>query len=242
MDTLTVYETQHPKRRFGCNGDGGYVVVDLPGDYDYFISGGIGGNITFEVDVLENYPNLQCVAFDGTVNYIPMTHPRLEFRKLNLAKNNSSTTTNLLDEMKPYNNIFMKIDIEGHEFNVLPGVIEKYMNKVKQLVIEIHTPGDIMKHPDYFRGLTHFDHSFMFNMLKDLNKTHTMVHFHANNGCDSHMVDGIKLPNVIECTYIRNDFVKEKVLNKQAFPTTLDRPNVTYRPEYTVDYPPFCHQ
>jgi hypothetical protein len=242
METLTVYESIHAKRRIGSNGDGGYVVIDLPGTYDFFISGGVGNDVTFEVDLLEKYQNIRGIAFDGTVNSIPMKHPRLEFRKLNLAKHNSSTTTNLLDEMRPYNNIFMKMDIEGHEFNVLPGIIDSCIKKVKQLVIEIHTPGDIMKHPDYFRGLSHFDHGFMFNMLKDLNATHTLVHFHANNGCDSHVVDGIKLPNVIECTYIRNDYVKEKVLNTTPFPTELDRPNVPYRPEYIVDYPPFCHK
>ena len=52
--------------------------------------------------------------------------------------------TNLLEYMEKYNDIFMKIDIEGHEFRVMPIIINNnYMNKIKQLVIEIHTPADI---------------------------------------------------------------------------------------------------
>ena len=44
-----------------------YVIVELPGQYDFFISGGISNDVSFEEDLLTKYPNLTCVAFDGTI-------------------------------------------------------------------------------------------------------------------------------------------------------------------------------
>lgn len=241
IETLTLYNSPFPKRRYGPNTDGGYVLVNLPGEYDYFISGGIGGNNDFEIDILNNFANLKCIAFDGTIGNIPSKHERLEFQQKNLGAINSNNLTNLVEEIKPFHNILLKIDIEGHEFNLLPGLISSVITKVKQLVIEIHSPGDIQKHPNYFKGLSHFDHNFMFGMLNELNKTHTLVHFHANNGCALHTYNSTVLPNVFECTYIRNDFILEKTPNNNPLPTSLDFPNVLSKPEYTINYPPFCN-
>ena len=38
---------------------------------------------------------------------------------------------------------FAKLDIEGHEFRILPTFNDEQMNKFKQIVLEIHTPFDI---------------------------------------------------------------------------------------------------
>ena len=55
--------------------------------------------------------------------------------------------------MNNFNDIFMKIDIEGHEFRLMPSIIENNLiNKIKQLVIEIHSPAYIELHPNYFKG------------------------------------------------------------------------------------------
>jgi hypothetical protein len=128
----------------------------------------------------------------------------------------------------------MKIDIEGHEFRLMPTIIEKnYMNKIKQLVIEIHTPADIHMFPDYFKGLSDINNKNMFDLFNKINNTHTLVHFHANNGCNLQKIDEICLPHVFELTYIRNDFVNQKIKNKESLPTILDMKNITHKHEYT---------
>ena len=39
MEHFCVYKSQYTKVRLGKNYDGGYIVCDLFGDYDFFLSG-----------------------------------------------------------------------------------------------------------------------------------------------------------------------------------------------------------
>ena len=235
MQHLILYKSPFPKRRVGKPNDGGYVIAELPGTYDLFLAGGVSSDISFEVQFLNTYPDLTCYAFDGTVTSLPEQDRRVRFVKKNLAAINSDSTTNMQEYMYGKHDIFMKIDIEGHEFRVLPSIIEdNRIQSIKQLVVEIHSPADIQMFPHYFIGLSDIKNSHMFQLFEDLNKTHTLVHFHANNGCKMNVIDGIKLPHVFELTYIRNDFITEKVQNTEILPTSLDMPNVLNSPDYTL--------
>jgi len=135
----------------------------------------------------------------------------------------------------------MKIDIEGHEFRIMPTIIENnLMNKIKQLVIEIHSPADIQLFPDYFKGLSDINNDKMFDLFNKFNKTHTLVHFHANNGCKITKIDGIDVPHVFELTYIRNDYVTEIIRNIEPLPTVLDMKNSLSKPDYILKGFPYC--
>jgi hypothetical protein len=240
MDNLILYKSPFTKKRVGKSNDGGYVIVDLPGHYDLFLSGGISGDISFEEQLLSIYPDLFCYAFDGTISAIPNTNKNIIFVNKNLGSTNDRTMTNLQEYMMHVNNIFMKIDIEGHEFRLMPSIIENNLiSKVKQLVIEIHSPADIALFPDYFNGLQDIKNENMFDLFKQLNNTHTIVHFHANNGCRMQTIDGINLPHVFELTFIRNDFVSEKKRNTEQLPTRLDMPNSPEKPEYILQGYPY---
>lgn len=242
METLTVYKSQYQKKRFGSIRYGSYVLADLPNNYDYLITAGsICNDINFELDILDKNPNLHCIIFDVTTNYSP-DFPRLTLKKLNLSKHNSEISTNLINEIQPYNNILLKMDIEGHEYEIISNIIETgNIHKIKQLIIEIHTPSAINKEPHYFFNLSYVTNTFMFEMLKKLNQTHTLIHFHSNNACGYHINQNTILPDIFKCTYVRNDFNPEKILNNIPFPTLLDKPNVQDRPQYYIDYQPFCH-
>ena len=141
MNNLIVYKAPFSKSRIGDLHDGGYVTVNLPGEYNLFISGGIGNNANFERDLLNRYPNLICIAFDGTINSLPVKNPNLwknrkiNFIKKNLGNKNTTNMTNLCEYMEHSNNIFMKIDIEGHEFRLMPTLIENnYISKIKHFI------------------------------------------------------------------------------------------------------------
>jgi len=162
--------------------------------------------------------------------------------KKNLGNTESETTTNLHSIMENYSNIFMKIDIEGHEFRLFPTFSEEQMKKIQQLVIEIHSPGDIQLHPYYFVGLSDITHSVMMEFFAKINSTHTMVHLHPNNGPATYYVDGIHLPNVFECTFIRNDCVKNRIPNSKPLPTAIDMPNFPDKPVVVFDSYPFVQK
>ena len=242
MDNLIVYNSPFEKMRIGSNADGGYVTAKLPDGYDLFISGGIANNVDFEEHFLKIHPNISGYGFDGTINNLPKSVKNFTFIKKNLGNANNDRLTNLVEYVQNHKNIFMKIDIEGHEFRVMPEIIKNdLMQNIKQLVIEIHTPFDIQLYPDYFTGLHDITLSTMFKLLFDLNKTHTIIHFHANNGCKMAEYDNIKIPHVFELTYIRNDFIKEKVQNTERLPTKLDFKNVQHKPDYSFDSYPYCN-
>jgi hypothetical protein len=227
MNNLIVYNSPFEKMRIGSNADGGYVTAKLPDGYDLFISGGIAKNVDFEEHFLRIHSNIKGYGFDGTINNLPRLVNKFTFIKKNLGNANNNNSTNLVEYIQKHKNIFMKIDIEGHEFRVMPEIIKNdLMQNIKQIVIEIHTPFDIQLYPKYFKGLSDINNSTMFKLLSDFNKTHTIIHFHANNGCKMAKYDNIKIPHVFELTYIRNDFMKEKVKNNEPLPTKLEADKV----------------
>ena len=237
MENLTIYKSPFTKTRIGKPHDGGYVITELPGEYDIFLSGGVSDDISFEKAFLERHSNLKCYAFDGTVSKLPEKNNNITFVKKNLGSINTTENTNLHEYMQNYNNIFMKMDIEGHEFRIIPTFFENgYISKIKQLVVEIHSPADIALHPSYYKTLTDIKNNHMFEMLGNINKTHTLIHFHANNGCNMNNIDGISIPHVFECTFIRNDFIDSnpngKAKNDQPLPTDIDMKNIHYKPDY----------
>jgi len=235
MQHLILYKCPFPKRRVGKSNDGGYVIAELPGTYDLLLAGGVSDDISFETQFLDIHSDLTCYAFDGTVKSLPQQDSRVTFVNKNLASENSETTTNMREYMLDKQNIFMKMDIEGHEFRVLPTFFEdNRIQSIKQLVVEIHSPADIQMFPDYFKGLSDIKNPQMFRLLENINKTHTLVHFHANNGCKMNVIDGIKLPHVFELTYVRNDFVPEKIQNREPLPTPLDMRNKAWDPDYEL--------
>ena len=230
MEHFTVYQCPHPKFRVGRNNDGGYVIASLPGHYDLCLAGGVLDDISFEEHFVTIYP-VDCYAFDGTVDSIATKH--VKFIKKNLAAETTDTTTNLQEYMVDSSNIFLKLDIEGHEFRVLPALIKNGdIHKVKQLVLEIHTPADIQLAPHYYHGLADVTNETMFSMMKELSATHTIVHFHANNAPPMQRIHGVDVPHVFELTLIRNDYVAQRRLNPDPFPTRLDMKNMPCKPEY----------
>jgi len=242
MDSLIVYKTEFDKGRVGRLMDGGYVINRLPGNYDILISGGIGNDISFEKDFLLKHPGTKCMAFDGTssLDINENDIDNIELIKKNIGNTNNDLLTNLHNEIEPYNDIFFKLDIEGHEFRVLPTFSNVQMNKFKQIVLEVHTPFDIEKYPEYFKGLSDIKFKHLFEMLEKINETHTLVHFHGNNGCLMNFVDKLPLPHVFEVTYVRNDFINKKEKNDIPFPTNLDCPNVSDKEQYKLDGFPYC--
>lgn len=230
MEHFTVYECPYPKFRVGKDNDGGYVIASLPGTYDLCLSGGVLDDVSFEEQFVTIYP-VACYAFDGTVDSIITTN--IHFVKKNLAAETTDCTTNLREYMVDVSNVFLKLDIEGHEFRVLPAMIQRGdITKVKQLVLEMHTPADIHLAPGYYYGLTDITNETMFDLMEALNATHTLVHFHANNAPPMQRIEDVDVPHVFELTFIRNDYVSDRRLNTEPFPTRLDMKNMPDRPEY----------
>lgn len=226
MDSLITYESVHPKIRIGREGDGGYVVVNEgPDVYDAFLSCGVADETSFE----ENFPfKGPSWAFDGTISERPKSLPdHITFVRKNIGTENTETVTNMHDIIQNYKNIFLKMDIESHEWR---WILSTDLSPFRQIVIELH---------GIWHGFTDENGPSPVEKIEaayKLARTHHLVHVHGNN-CVGMQPGGP--PWVGEFTYIRKD-VPVKGLNTTPLPLEgIDFPNNPGNPEHNISYWPF---
>lgn len=233
LTCLQVYNFSN-KIRLGKQNDGGYVIGDLNGKYDAYFSCGVSNEESFTEDFLNNYDisKSNCFAFDGTINDYPYQYTTsINFIKKNIGYFNNNKTTNLLEHIQPYENIFLKMDIDGGEYSWFTALTEDDLNKFKQITMEMH-------------GINDDDYDIPFfikvNILKLLNKTHYIIHAHGNN----HRGEVNGVPDVIELTFVRKDYFSEiPLLNFDPLPSpTLDFPNSRCRPDLDLNFYPFVNK
>jgi hypothetical protein len=231
MNHLELLEVKHfdKKVRCGENSDGGYVLAELEGDYDCYISAGISTEESFSRDFIRKY-NMKkenSYGFDGTIADYPYQYTQdITFIKKNIHPSNDDNHTNLSFLTERYNNIFLKMDIEGGEYPWLFQIDESQLSKFKQIVIEFH-------------GITNDGWGCYYNVkvecLKKLAKTHYIVHAHGNN--HSYVMNNI--PDVIELTYVNKNYFAPPP-NRQSLPTPgIDFPNNPYNYDISLDCYPF---
>jgi hypothetical protein len=140
LDLLKVYHFD-PKFRCGNNYDGGYVLGNLNGGYDCYISAGVSDDESFSRDFIKKYNmnEYNSFAFDGTIKSYPYHHTKnISFINKNINTFDDNDNSNLSFLMNKYNNIFLKMDIEGAEYPWLLSLNNDQLNKFKQIVIEFH--------------------------------------------------------------------------------------------------------
>jgi len=230
LELLQVYKFDK-KVRYGCNNDGGYVIAELEGEYDCYISAGISNEESFSRDFINKYNmnEYNSFGFDGTINNYPYNYTnKISFIKKNINSFNDDNNSNLSFLMDKYDNIFLKMDIEGGEYPWLLSIDESRLNKFKQIVIEFH-------------GITQNGWNCHYNdkvkCLEKLSKTHYIVHAHANN--NAHVTNNI--PDVIELTYInKNYFHSIPEFNTEPLPiVNLDFPNNVSYCDINLNFYPF---
>ena len=224
-DVLSYLITHHPfnnKIRLGINRDGGYVIVDGY-DYDFFISGGVGTDVSFEFDFIEKY-KINGVVLDGTVE-APNLPEGLSFVRKNIGNKNNDNLSDLVKYIQDYENIFLKLDIEGGEWNLFTSEFANHLDKIKQITIELH-------------------HLFSNNprilqSLELLSKTHHLVHVHENNNCHVFFnIGNNHYPETLELTFLRKD-CRVRSLNDVPFPLEgIDFPNANYE-NHDLNFYPF---
>ena len=69
--------------------------------------------------------------------------------------------------MEAYDDIFLKMDIEGHEIPWFLSLDSKHMDNMSQMVVEFHFPFSPLE-------------TIVFDKII---RTHILIHFHNNNNC-----------------------------------------------------------
>ena len=229
-ELLQVYEFDQ-KTRCGVEGDGGYVLAELKGDYDCYISAGVSSEESFSRDFIQKYGMNNNYAFDGTIHDYPHQYTRnISFSKKNISSFNDDKHTNLSDLIDAHDRIFLKMDIEGGEYPWLLSIEENQLKKFKQIVLEFHGITD--------EGWGCIQKDKM-KCLEKMAKTHYIVHAHGNNY--GPVRNGI--PDVIELTYVnKNLFASTPTLNRTPLPIpNLDFRNKSNVKDIDLNLYPFVH-
>ena len=145
------------------------------------------------------------------MNELIQTSPQKKnkhFLKKVVQKAQKDNEISLSDLLSNDDGIFLKIDIEGSEYDIIDEVVNKHMI-FNCILIEFHQIKDnIDKFKDTIKKLSHY---------------YSIVHLHGNN--HDPLLENINIPCTLEITLIKKEFVKtDKNINK--FPNKiLDNPN-----------------
>lgn len=220
--------------RHGKSYDGGYVVaVKALNESDILLGYGIDTDNSFEdqYSVIYGKPSY---GFDCGIQHIDSKSKLFTLVKECIAsgaylynKSNSnyqiSSFEQQLDKLKLKNKkIFVKMDIEGAEYDAFPEIINN-QNNITGISLEIH-----LKDLDYTKKALH--------LLKQLDKHFVLLHVHGNNCCINSGFSTTNsigvIPSVIELSYINKSLVTNFVLSKNQFhPLKIDQPNIESAPE-----------
>lgn len=225
---LTPFKIPLQKLRLGRNNDGGYIVFNknlnnLDGIYSY----GINDDVSFDLDFTK-YISKKIHMYDHTIDSLPQNHQSFIFIKE--AGSADNIIRHIQTTNNSSNNLFLKMDIEGCEWDILDKLDEKILNRFQQLVIEFHNIQFLQN--EYF-GNFNITHEIILRVFKKLNQYFYLGHIHGNN------CGGIKdLPNTIECTYIRKDLL-DIIPEIEDIPypiSNLDYPNNPEDSDYILDW------
>lgn len=230
LELLKVYEYEN-KLRLGNKNDGGYVIADANINYDCYISAGVSFEESFSRDFIKKYKmnKTNSFAFDGTISKYPYEYTTdITFINKNIGTENNDETTNLTKLFDKYNNIFVKMDIEGCEYQWIQFMSLEYMSKIAQMVIEIHGVNDDSWNTKHIDKVKCYD---------KLTKTHYLIHAHGNN----YSFYQNHIPATLELTYLNKRFFKtHPILNTRSLPQRgLDSPKHPMIPDMELNIYPF---
>jgi hypothetical protein len=185
--------------RIGSVADGGYVVNNDFSSTDFIVSLGIGDNSDFEYELSDKVELIK--AYDHTVKQIPRNSVNIDFYKLGVkAKPEEGFVTlgEIIGHIPSTHDLILKIDIEGWEWEVLDGITDEELSRFRQIIGEFHDFHDVSKLQRIERVIGRLASRF------------TVINSHANNWAKYDLVKAIAVPDVVEITWLRNDFSSSK--------------------------------
>ncbi len=212
--------------RVGRHNDGGYVMVDnFPNSGGVAYSFGIKRDVSWDADMAAR--GYEIFMYDPTIDALPATNPKFHFFKQGIAgTDNPKRLLNTLEHFVGANghndcdNMILKMDVEGAEWSFLATVSSETLSRFDQMVFEFH---DLIATKDQ---------SVMnatLACISKINRTHSLVHVHANNnGIFIILDDKILMPNVLELTYVKTANYQLVDDADLYLPLPIDEPNNKY--------------
>lgn len=216
--------------RLGSSNDGGYVVNKLSlDDSEVLYTYGVSNDYNFELDYIKQYPDKKVRMFDHTVDYPPEVYSNVHFKKEPLKINEDDTENSFLKHLIDFNDtkkrVFLKIDVEGYEYDFFLA-LSKNLNLLKNvtgMVIEFHDLSSVTKYVLFQK------------IINKLSKFFTVTHIHGNNHSSRHNIDGALYPITIELSFCKNELAKEFDTVSMEYPIEgLDSPCHPHLPDLRI--------
>lgn len=215
-------------KRFGSDGDGGYMMQDDILNSDICLSFGVGDNFSFDLDIAKKCHEVW--MFDHTVNNLKISQPNIKFNQIGIShqiSSNYTTIDEILKKVPSDSDIILKMDIEGSEWKVLSNLDNTLFPRFRQIIVEFHDLHKILN-DQLFSEIT--------QTLEKLNKSHKLINCHINNWSSFQLVAGVPFPNVIEATYLRRDSESLNDKNVTLIENLGDMPNNPDVPDYSANF------
>ena len=217
--------------RKGCPNDGGYIMLDSGLVNAVAYSLGIAGDVSWDLEMAGL--GCQIYQYDHTIEALPVSHPAFHWQRIGIAAQDSADgvmcTLDTLIQRNGHvgrNDLVLKMDIEGAEWDLFEVMPESTLRQFSQIVMEMHHFAGAAGHPSGPYFYKKFE-----AVLRKLDATQQVVHVHANNNGGLGIIGGTIIQDLLELTYVRrSDHGFEEC--RRVFPTAIDMPNVTSAPDY----------
>ena len=216
-------------QRIGGDGDGGYLVPEIMNEISYCFSPGVSDVANFEKELAEKY-GIKSYMADASVNKPPIDNKMFNFIPKFLGSKTSGVYTTLTDwiESTSINRNSAKIlqmDIEGGEYDVLTYEDSSVLKTFDVIIIEFHWLNKMFE-PMFLKMLS--------AIFEKLYQNFSICHAHPNNCCGMEIFQDIKVPRVLEVTFINNDLSNMKKNKSVKLPHPEDQPNVLHNEDISM--------
>jgi hypothetical protein len=234
LSLLTPFDIDRPKIRIGPNTDGGYILADCISPAQTVLSYGIGTEYRCDIELAERGHDVY--MFDHTIEAIQPGNKQLNFFREGVAGGTdiSQNLFSIKDHLHRHqirgDQLILKMDVEGAEFDALEAVPDDTLDRFEQIVFEVHSLNNL-DDPDFRNRFR--------RIFRRLNSTFTLFHVHANNYDGPNglaIVSGIPVSPLLELSYVRSARVHRRA-SQTLYPTALDYPNVQGKDKLLWFYP-----
>ncbi len=181
--------------------DGHYLMAKNFKKNQIAYSFGINNDVSWDSAMVDK--GYQVFMYDHTICNLPYEKEGFNYFKQGIAGTPSADgMLNTLENFIKTNGhsgktgMILKMDVEGAEWDFLDTVQVKTLRQFDQIILELHNLVRACGQDDIIKRL---------NALNKLNKTHQIVHLHANNTGYILQMNGHTIPDVLEVTYVNRE-------------------------------------
>jgi hypothetical protein len=217
IERLRPVPINEPLSRFGPAQDGGYLMPDDLVGVRACLSPGVSTECGFDSSIASR--GIDVFMADASVAGVP-ANDKFHFIQKFVGSHSAKDTISINDFFawadSLTNNgvdLAMQMDIEGAEYTTLLALEERYLRRLRVLVVEFH---DLQRLGDAFAF------RFMADVFAKLLVSHAVVHLHPNNVAPPVKLRGVLVPPAMEFTFWRRDRFSVSRTARPIYPHPLD--------------------